>query len=193
MTLIQYVHIGILVLLLGAQLRWRSFLVLHARKMFWLMIALTALVLLYESQQQFVTWATATPPARYLVPPYQSLGYFLFYIFYRIWAPYIVSGLMAAIVLIATIYGNKRFGQRFFYSEEPYLIALSFFIIGHPLWIGYLFLTIVAYCIYMLIRHFYARRPGRVTFYYFWLPIAIAILALLPLLRTTKLFLLLKL
>ena len=84
MSLVLFVHIGIFSFLLGAQIIRRSFLDAWARRLFWLAIAITVLLLLYQSRQQFVAWAIAPAPARYLVPPYENIGYFLNYIFYRI-------------------------------------------------------------------------------------------------------------
>ncbi len=192
MTCIEYVHLGIILFLLGAQLVKRSLLVSYRRMIFWGTIALTTILLFVETDQQFILWANAPSPARYLVPPYQDLSYFLIYSFFRFWAPYLLSGLIAVIILLATQYGNRRYHERFFYPDEPYLIALAVFIVGHPVWIGYLLITVISYCLYLLAHRIYSKQSERLTFYYFWLPVALISIGIISFVRTTSVFLWLK-
>ncbi len=192
MPALQYAHLAILLLLLVIQLWKRPLLEKFGPWCFKSALIVTFSFLVYYSHLQFTAWLTGGAPAVYLIPPYQGMGYFLFYALMRFWATYILSLAVAALFLLAMQYGNRRWQNRFFYPDEIYLVALSIFVVGNPLWIGYLLVTFGAYCLYVLGRRLYTRKNERVTFYYFWLPIAIVCLVATPLLNRWHDFTLLK-
>jgi len=191
MYILQYAQLAILVFLLAIQIWKRPLLEKIGPWCFKGALIITFSFLIYYSHLQFIAWQ-AGPPGAYLVPPYQGIGYFLFYVLMRFWAQYLLSAVVAGLFLLAMYYGNRRWQERFFYPDEVYLIALSIFVVGNPLWIGYLLVTLVVYCLYVLGRRIITRQNERVTFYYFWLPIAIASIAATPLLSHWQSFILLK-
>jgi len=181
-----------LIALLVTQIFRRPFLGKYAKQAYFVAIGGVALVAGIYSYLQFMAWVSAPPPARYLLPPYQSINYFLFYVFARYWANYILAFLLSLLTLGGARWLNRRYGERFFYPEEPYLIASAIILIGSPLWLFYLISVLAIYCLYILIWVLIMRKNIRVSFYYFWLPIGIAFLLAISWLSTTKWFVLFK-
>ena len=98
----------------------------------------------YGSYQQYVFWSGNDLSKLYL-PPYQSIDYFVFYARTRIFNPYIISLLIGILFLLATKALNKKYQERFFERTEPYLLAISMFVVGNPLWLFYLALLLIIY------------------------------------------------
>jgi hypothetical protein len=191
MYILQYAQLAILLFLLIIQIKKRPLLEKVGPLCFKGALVITFSFLFYYSHAQFLVWL-AGPPGAYLIPPYQGIGYFVFYVLMRFWAPYLLSAGVAGLFLFAMYYGNRRWQERFFYPDEVYLIALAIFMVGNPLWIGYLLVTLLVYCLYVLTRRVITRKNERVTFYYFWLPIALICIAATPLLNRWQDFNLLK-
>jgi len=133
--------------------------------------------LLYLTGRQFLIWQQGEI-TQFLLPPHQSISYFVYYSFTRFWRPYLVSGAVGLVALGLAVYFNKKYDQRFFYQDEPYYLALGLFLTGHPGWILYLALLLA---IYLLVASGYtlvARKMPRISFYYFWLPLAVVTILL---------------
>lgn len=180
MGLVAYVATAILLLLIGAQIFLRSYLVSKIKYFFWIPVGIIFAYLLYESGQTYFGWLTSGPPARFLLPPYEPISYYLFYITTRFWLPYLLSLAFSGIAFLTAKYLNKRFDNRFFYDEEPYIIALGMFLSGHPFWLGFLIITGIVYLLYSLATALSKSREARASFYYFWLWGALSIVLLKP-------------
>ena len=147
----------------------------------WLIFALAAAVVFsigaYLAFWQYELWQS-DPLTRFLLPPYQDINYFIFYSFSRFFAPYLTSLLAALAVLASASLLNRKSGGVFFEKGEPYLAALSVFLVGHPGWLIYLALLIAAYLIlhtlYVIRRHESARLP----LYHLWAPVAFFVILL---------------
>ena len=129
--------------------------------------------LAYLSRVQFLAWQ-GSGQAKYLLPPYQSLGYFLYYVGVRMWAPYALSAAVAIIAYVAARTVNRYKKGAIFEAEEPYFLALGILLAGHPGWVAYIVIAMGAYFAFAGGRWLLRRRSERVSFYRFWLPSAAA-------------------
>ncbi len=180
MTVTTYVTLAVLVLLLGAQLWLRPLLVLRARQIFTGSIALLLASLLVQLRMYFVALQNGGDISRYLVPPYQSLSYF----FVSGWAlflfPYITSICTALLFILILKRVPKHRLDLIFEADEPWLIATTLLLSGHPGWL----LTLTGGLLLIFFGSFYQsvikKTDRRFSAYRFWLPIAIAVVLLSP-------------
>jgi len=86
-----------------------------------------------------------------------------------------VALLAALLFLFGAILLNKKYQERFFEKEEPYLGALAIFLVGQPWWFYYIlvigFIGIIGTLILKIVH-----SERRFPFYNFWLPIAVLII-----------------
>ena len=180
MLIKDYLVLVILLVTLGAQLKLRSFSFNWKifRFIFLISIFLISLVLIYWSVAQYLIWHRSGTPTSYFLPPYRSISYFLRYIGFRFWLPGIISLLFSLFFYFSADHFNRKHNGKFFYQEEPYLIALSIFLVGHPLWIFYLMAVLFLWLIISIVQFLILRKSGRISFRYFWLPAAILVILL---------------
>lgn len=134
----------------------------------------------FYSWQQYFIWKNGEM-GKFFLPPYQNFDYFIFYVRSRFFNPYLLSLFFGVLFLWAAKKMNRKYGERFFEPVEPYLLAISIFIVGHPLWVFYLLTLVSSFLIinilitnyYLLITH---KETPRVSLYYLWLPSAIFII-----------------
>lgn len=122
------------------------------------------------SYDQYAIWAISGSPASYLLPPHQPISYFLGYAFMRFLSPPLATFLFAVIFLAASRLINKKFQNRFFYADEPYLAGAGIIAVGYPLF--FVYGASVLLC--ALICSIIAR--GRASTYYMWIPAAILVI-----------------
>ncbi|MEK7634553.1 MAG: hypothetical protein AAB396_01550 [Patescibacteria group bacterium] len=150
--------------------------------------------LIYYSYQQYIVWQSAEP-SKFLLPPYQSVNYFLYYIGMRFFAPYIVSLSISILFLFVAKIFNKKYDERFFYPEELWFGALALFFAGWP---GSLFYFIGLILIYLILHLLLAVsrksliKETRISLYYWWIPLAIFVILLSNLLIELEWWKLLK-
>ena len=175
---LEYAAIAIVVLLIGAQLWLRPYLVRIGPRLFWLLTALIVLFLIYEIHQAFVDSLVSSTLVRYLVPPYVSISFFLFSSWSRLIAPYFFSWLLAFGVN-SLLHHTARYRERF-EPEERDLIPALLLLTRFPLSLLYLGL---APLIFAALASWRTRRYGphcRTSFVYGWAPIAAVILIAAP-------------
>ena len=160
-------------------------------------------LLLYQSYQQYQSWSQ-NEVSQYLLPPHQSINYFIFYAIARFFAPYLISLAVAILFLFSAKALNKKYQERFFKPEEPYFGALAIFLVSHPGWLFYSALLIIIYLITHIValaRNYAdsnADRCGketlsyRISMYYLWLPMAIFVIIIQRWLELLPLWSLLK-
>lgn len=155
----------------------RSLLGRHAKIIFILAVLVIFVLNALVTIGQYRIWL-ADPVASFLIPPHQSISYFAFYSFSRFFAPYVFSLVIALAFLKAALLFNKKKGGIFFEKEEPYLGALSVFLVGHPGWLIYLAVLILTY--FMLhVSYFIRRREvARLPLYRLWVPVAFFVILL---------------
>ena len=149
-------------------------------------------LLLYQSYQQYQSWSQ-NEVSQYLLPPHQSINYFIFYVLARFFAPYLISLAVAILFLFSAKALNKKYQERFFKPEEPYFGALAIFLVSHPGWLFYVVFIISAY----LLIHFYSLlithySLQRISLYYLWIPTAIFVIIIQRWLELLPLWSLLK-
>lgn len=175
--------LAVLAFMEGALIFKRSFLKKSAKAIFVFSIAAVFLVSLYYSFDLYSVWKT-NPVTAAMLPPSTHINYFLFYVFMWAFAPYVVSLVAALVFLSAFKISNKKSGEKYFETEEPWMAGTAIFLCGHPGWLVYMVSLIV---IYLLMHLFFraknqSRKRGslsdRLPLYRLWIPIAIiAILA----------------
>ena len=132
----------------------------------------------YQAFQQYYLWKN-NEISQFLLPPYQSLDYFVFYARTRFFNAYLLSLLIGLGFLWGAKKINQKYEERFFEPIEPYLLATSIFIVGHPLWLFYMIILLTLYLFInsLFTIHNSLFKKGetpRISLYYFWLPAAIS-------------------
>lgn len=131
---------------------------------------------LYAVYLQYVLWRDGGVLTQYLVPPYQSISYVFSYHFMRLGIFYAISFLTSIAFFVATRRINKKYGEKFFEREEPYIGAFVIFLLGNPAW-HYAWLLYLAWMFLIPVicsgfARIFLRRNERLSLYYFWIPIA---------------------
>ena len=175
-NLIDYFSLAVFAFLLGAQLFWRPQAFKLIKLASYVSVIGVFLVLIIYSIVLYFFWEAATF-SRLLLPPHTSITYFLFFILTRFWGQYLVSLFIALIFGLTAYKLNSKFGNRFMELEEPYLIFLALFFIGHPFWVIYFISILAAEILFIIIRRLLGDQ-GRVSFYYLWLAVAIFVIIL---------------
>ena len=170
---------------------WKAESLKIIKSVFLFSVVLILLLLFYSSYRQYQIWSHGQI-ARFLLSPYNQT-YFIFYVAFRFFLPYLISFLAGILFLLLSKYFNRKYENRFFCPEEPYLAALSIFLTGYPGWLIYLTALILSY----LFLHFVSsiissRRGGRIPLYYLWIPVAIFVILIQKWLETLPLWSLLK-
>lgn len=149
-------------------------------------IFFTAIILIfgflsYQSYQQYQIWSQ-DELSKFLLPPYQSINYFLYYIGVRFFVAYAISLLAALVFIVAAKFLNKKYDERFFYQEEFYLGAIGLFLSGHPGWLFYIIAVILIYLLIHLYSLFIIHNSSnRISFYWLWIPAAIFVILIMEL------------
>jgi len=133
----------------------------------------------FQSFQQYQIWSEGAF-SKLLLPPHQSIVYFLKYSFTHFFKNYLISLVAGLLFLGLANLLNNRYQKRFFEEEEPYLGALAIFLMGQPLWMvyftGVMFIGVLG-TLFLRIGsrklRFLAASGNRLPFYYFWVPVAI--------------------
>lgn len=150
----------------------------------------------FQSWQQYQLWS-AGGQTMFLLPPYQSFDYFIYYARYHFFNSYLVSLLIGILFFFGAKKLNQKYDGRFFEEIEPYLLLVSLFATGTPGWIAYLFVFFAVYFFAnasITIFHLVITKKSevRIPLFYLWLPSAISTilisrwLSVLPLWQTLK-------
>jgi len=180
-----YISLTILIIVLGASLyKGRSFAISDKIKTLRIFFIISISVVIfwgfYESFLQYQIWS-GDVLSKFLLPPHQSIGYFLKYSFIHFFWGNLISLGAGLLFLLGATKLNNRFQKRFFEEEEPYLGALAMFLLGQPFWMIYFIAVTAIGVLGSLFLIFKAKVVGsetfhRFPFYYLWLPVAIIVL-----------------
>lgn len=128
--------------------------------------------------EQYTEWKEAGPPASFLVPPYRSIEYLFSYHFGRYFIYHLASFLASLGLLFFIKIANRRSGGKFFEDDEPYMASIPVFLLGYHawnyLWVFYLLAIFVLGLLVSLISGKIRRGEERFSFYFLWIPLAIA-------------------
>lgn len=155
----------------------RSYLERQGKLIFVLAVAAIAGLGFYFTFNQYQAWL-GDPLTKFLLPPYQDINYFVLYSFIHFFAPYLISLIAGLLLFFIMRVLNKKFEERFFEKEEPYLAALSLFLVGHPDWLVYIATLILVYLLIHASRFVIARQSERLPLYRLWAPIAFFVILL---------------
>lgn len=126
--------------------------------------------LLGMSVNQFFEWKQ-NELSSYLLPPYQSIDYFIYYCFNRFFAAYAISAIISFLFLFSASFLNKKCGECFFEPEEPYFGALAIFLTAWPGFLVYIvFLVFIYFLIHLYSLFVIHDSSKRFSLYYLWLP-----------------------
>jgi len=183
-----YVPLIILTIVLGAQL-WLRFFAIRLRntnflrtceflnKKFFRQIFIFSILLIvglcfYQSYQQHQAWSY-NELSKFLLPPHQSINYFIFYSFMKFFLPYLISLAFALLLVFTNKKLNEKGGERFFYDEEIWIAGLAIFLSNWPGWLFYFTILIAFYFLISLFYSLFFKKMERISMYWLWLPIAI--------------------
>lgn len=138
----------------------------YSRINFYLVLTTGILAGIYSSFLQYSGWIS-NELTQYLLPPY-NLEYFPFYVLMRIWGPYIISFVLALIIIWGLPLMNKRYEGRFFEEGENYLAGTVVFLMGHPGWLFYLFEIVGIYLMWHVFNLLMGRGERRLPLYSLW-------------------------
>lgn len=175
--MLAYQSIIILIVILGASYikKGRFFLARYGRRVGIALISLSCTALSLFSYEQYQAWRH-DGFAQFFLPPARSGGYFLFYVGSRFFAPYGISLAVALLFLIAALWANKKYHERFFHREEMYLAGYSIFLVGYPGVLVYIPLVLLAYMGVHLVSAMRSTDLPRVPMYHLWVPLAIFVI-----------------
>lgn len=188
------ISLTILIVILGAQVFLRSFVIdwpKISKYFFAGAIIIIFIFLFFQSYQQYRFWLK-NDISKHLLPPYTSINYFIFYVFMRFFAPYLMSLIAAILFLLAAKILNKKYEERFFEPEEYYLGAAGIFLSGHPGWLFYAVILMSVYLIFSICYLLFSQRQERLPLYYLWIPTAIFVIIIQRWLEIMPLWSLLK-
>ncbi len=127
---------------------------------------------IYFTQLLYKTWINNSFSRLYL-PPYQPIDYFIQYSFFRFWSHYLVALIFSLAVLFLAKYFNKKSGERYFWPEEIYFIAIAILVVGYPGWLIYFLLILVVPLLISTIQYLTSKKVQRLSYYHLWLPLAL--------------------
>ncbi len=175
MQILQGGLISILIIVLGAQIFLRSFLAKHIKKIFWGGVGLIVAYNGYISWLQYTIWKN-NPTTANLLPPHQSIMYFLSYVGIHFWLPYGVSLLAAVIFISVFTFVNRAYEERFLFAEEVWIGGMALFLVGYPDVIVYVPLFLVAFVGVSLSRMLFLKKAARTSPYFLWIPVAVCVI-----------------
>jgi hypothetical protein len=127
---------------------------------------------------QYLVWRVSEFTQLFL-PPHQPITYLFGFHATRFLMYYGVALAVALFLIWFASHGNRRFGERFFWPEEPWIGALAIFLLGNRewfsgfSWILYSFGLVGVYMLLQLALLVWKRGQVRVPLYWLWMPVAI--------------------
>jgi hypothetical protein len=163
----------ILLFILGVlQFFFRSFSLKTAKIIYCVLATLSFLWAGYVSYLQYVVWKNG-PLAKFLLPPYENISYFIKYVGWRFFAPAIFVFIFSFIYILLAKLLNKGGGGRFFEDDEIYVAAAVIVSVGYPsIFVFFVSFTLI-FLVFNIIQTIKAGRISRVSPYYLWIPAAL--------------------
>ncbi len=166
------IQLALLLIAGGAQVFLRSFSVRVARIIYWTAASFSFLWAAHTSYLQYLTWKMSSL-GQLLLPPHESIFYFIQYVGWRFFSPVLVLFLFSLLFIFAAKSMNKKGGERFFEKDEIYIAALTIVNAGYP---QVLVFFVSFAVIFLLINIFFTAIRGgssRISPYYLWIPAAV--------------------
>lgn len=175
---------GLLILgfAMGAQLRLRSFLLSYRNQILGVATLCIFGFVGLSAWQQYQTWAQ-DPLAQFYLPPHQSWSYFILYVGRRFILSWVIAAVAGLFIWGSAHFFNKKYDERFFEAEEPFLFGLATFAAGYPTFLFYVIAMLLVGLLLTLI--FAVLKKGRAPLYYLWLPVAISVILIVDIISRT--------
>ncbi len=167
------ISVGICLVLLGAQIFLRSFVYTYRKEIAYGTVLVLAGTLLFQTFLQYNAWKVGGL-GEFLLPPHNSIGYFLIYVFFRIWAPYFISFLFGLLLVVAMKWGNRKKEGVLFFDDEYTVGFVAMVSVGYPALILFVLIFLFVYTSIL----FFQRKQGRFSSYFLWLPVALCAILL---------------
>ncbi len=135
-------------------------------------LIVVTVAILVSGVVQYLVWR-ADPLTDLLLPPHRPASYFAAYLFMRLAAPYLISGVVGLLGWFALARLNALRGGALAEDHEPALLFIGTFLSGYPGWIAYLPLLGGVYALILAavtIRH---GGGSRHSLERLWLPAAL--------------------
>jgi hypothetical protein len=162
-----------LLLLWGAQLKKKEFLLRHIRFLWILTVFLMAIFIFGITVWQYTAWQTSGF-SKYFLPPYQGIGYFIEYVLSRFAGHWLLGALVACTLPPFIMFLNRRFGERFFEREEGYFFSLGILLTGYPGFFFYIALMLGGGLFLSLV--YAITHRGRAPLYSLWFPAGVFVI-----------------
>lgn len=157
----NYFYLSLVVFLISIWLLKRGLFKTKYLKLF--LITLISFVFLFaflKTVVNYFVWLN-DPLSKNLLPPYTPISYFLRYSFQHYFFSAIVTIIFASLIFWLIIKFNKKFEEKFFYEEEPYLASIGILLTGWPNCLFYLtlvlFLGVVSHFLIIIFAFFLCR------------------------------------
>ncbi len=176
MNIISWITAGISVALLVLIFYKRGSFFLSKYKtavVWWYALGLVGITLLYTSWSQYRAWELGAPG---LLPPHTSIGYFISYVGFRMWAPYVVSLGFAFLWWMGMKFLNKKYEGKFFYDDEICMAPLALFLVGYPGVLLYILLFFFVFVVGSLVQTARGGMQARMSMRFFWIPLALCVI-----------------
>ncbi|MFA6650732.1 MAG: hypothetical protein WCS41_01470 [Candidatus Paceibacterota bacterium] len=166
-----FLALAFVILLIGVQIKKRTFLEKKIKKIFWIPVAAVFSLSVIFSFIQYQLWL-AGEQTKYFLPPFVHINSFLLYAFFQFFAPYILAFMLSVLLFLLMKKANKKYGARFFEKDEIYIAFLGGFLSGFPGFLFYLFGVVAAYLIIHLYKSLIKGKKEVIPLYYLWLPVS---------------------
>lgn len=170
--MVWQIQLALLLIVGGAQIFLRSFSLRVARIIYWIAAGLSFFWAAHTSYIQYLVWKMS-PLGKLLLPPHESIFYFIQYVGWRFFSSVFVLFLFSILFIFVSKTMNKKGGNRFFEDDEIYIAALAVVNAGYPqvlvFFVSFALIFLIINIIFTAIR----GTEFRVSPYYLWIPAAV--------------------
>lgn len=149
----------------------QPFLKRHIKRIFLYSAGLTFAYLIYITFLQFRAFYEDLLST--ILGTWGGLIWFFGYVRLHFWNTYLISLPIALLFALIAYYFNRKYKERFFEREEPFMAALGILLVGYPAFFFYIVLVLILPSIASVI---FMKRGERMPLYYFWIPTALVVL-----------------
>lgn len=173
--MILIVQCVILLIVGGAQIFLRSFLAKVVKLAYGVAIIFFVFQSSLVSILQYQAWKNGAI-GNLLLPPHESIGYFLQYIGWRFWSPVAVAFLFSVFSIYLMRRVNHKYDNRFLEEEEPSLAGLSMFVSGYPAILIYPVVFLIVFLCATTSTSVLNGKNFRLSPYYLWIPSSLLVI-----------------
>lgn len=162
--------VGIVGILLGAQIYLRPLSPHHARLLFLCSVMGVMFFLVVQSYSEYQRFSGGLLG---FLERKEGLLWFFPYIRFHIWNTYIVSLLIAGMAFLLGRWWNVRAQGILFKDDELWIMATSIFLIGYPGILFYIPMVLLVGFVGSLLLRIVLKHHERFSLYYVWAPVAL--------------------